>query len=135
MAYLLDTDNVSATRHKPRDIRLESWLRTLSPAETFISVITIGEIEKGIEKQRTVNSEFADDLSQWLHQLLLHFSDRILPITTPIARRWGKTSQHLGNANADILIAATAIEHGLVVSTRNTRHFKPTGVEVFNPFV
>jgi len=67
--------------------------------------------------------------------MLHNYSDRILPVDSSIARRWGILSQQVGHSNVDILIAATAVEHGLMVATRNTRHFEPTGVEVINPFL
>ena len=133
MAFLLDTDILSATRRRKRHTNLETWLRSLHPSEVFISAITIGEIEKGIEKQRNSHPEFATDLANWLDKLLAYYGGQILPITTDIARRWGKLSQQLGHANVDILIAATAWQHGLTVATGNTRHFEPTGVKTINP--
>lgn len=133
MAYLLDTDVLSKTRRKQRDANLEAWLRGLTPNEVFLSAMTVGEIEKGIEKQRAINPEFADDLAQWLDRLLAYYSDRILPVTTEIARSWGRLCQVLGNSNVDLLIAATALEHGLTVATHNTSHFVPTGAAVIDP--
>ena len=65
-------------------------------------------------------------MTQWLDGVLLYYSDRILPVSVNISRRWGKLSAKLGNSGADILIAATAIEHGLSVVTRNEKHFIPT---------
>jgi len=62
------------------------------------------------------------------------YRDRILPVDTPIARRWGQLCSRIGHGSADLLIAATALEHGLSVVTRNVRHFVPTGVVVENPF-
>ena len=67
--------------------------------------------------------------------IILHYADRILPVNTRIARRWGQLSAQLGNAGADLIIAATAIEHGLTVVTGNKNHFTPTGVPVVNPFI
>lgn len=135
MAYLLDTDVLSGMRRADRiPPNLEKWLRTLSANEVFLSVMTIGEIEKGIAKQQEIDPEFAADLQLWLDQLLTNYAQRILPVTTEIARRWGALSQQVGNSNVDILIAATALEHGLIVATRNTKHFAGTGVSVFDPF-
>lgn len=135
MAYLLDTDVLSGTR-RPDKINpaLEKWLRPLSPKELFISAMTIGEIEKGITKQQTIDPDFASDLQTWLDELLTYHADRIIPVTTNIARRWGNLSQQLGNSNVDILIAATALEHGLTIATRNTKHFSDTGAALTNPF-
>ena len=67
--------------------------------------------------------------------VLAWYGDRILMVDIPTARRWGQLSATLGYAGADLLIAATALEHGLIVVTRNVRHFEPTGVEVLNPFI
>ena len=58
----------------------------------------------------------------------------MLPLDVPAAQRWGRLSASLGYDSADLMIAATALEHGLTVVTRNVRHFEPTGVPVFNPF-
>ncbi len=132
--FLLDTDVLSAARRSPLDVGFEKWLYSQNPDLVFISVMTVREIDKGIAKQKGINPDFATDLEHWLDQLLRHYADRILPVTTAIARRWGRLSHVLGNSNVDILIAATAIEHNLVVVTGNTKHFESTGVKVLNPF-
>jgi predicted nucleic acid-binding protein len=100
----------------------------------FLSVVTIGEIENGIVKQERVNPSFANDLKTWLDDILMHYGDRILPFSTQIARRWGRLCGELGRTDADIMIAATALEHGLVVVTRNVKHFELTGAGVINPY-
>lgn len=66
--------------------------------------------------------------------MLTWYGDRVLAVDIGAARRWGQLTQALGHASADLLIAATALEHGLTVVTRNTRRFEPTGVPVINPF-
>ena len=71
----------------------------------------------------------------WLERTLAGFADRLLGIDVPTARRWGRLSANLGHNDADLLIAATALAHGLTVVTRNLRHFQPIGVPVLNPFV
>lgn len=101
-------------------------------ADLYISVITVGEIERGIEQQQRHNPDFAQDLSGWLDRMLDWYGDHILPVDTATARRWGQLSAALGNESADLLIAATALEHGLTVATRNVRHFEPTGVPVLD---
>lgn len=135
MAFLLDTDVLSAFRRKQRDPHLEAWLRQLQPQEVFLSVITIGEIERGIYQQQRLNPAFAEELQRWLDTLLSRYEQRILPLSLNIARRWGRLSAELGNAGADLLIAATALEHRLTVATRNTRHYEPTQVALINPFL
>lgn len=102
--------------------------------ELFLSVVSLVEIQRGIEKQRSSDPAFAGVLARWLNDLVNLNGDRILPVTPAIARRWGSLSARIGNDSADLLIAATAITHGLQVATRNVRHFAPTGVEVVNPF-
>lgn len=102
-------------------------------SELFVSVVTIGEIERGICRQRTKDSAFARRLADWLTQLLLAYEDRILPVSIHVARRWGRLSSDSERADADILIAATALEHGLTVVTRHEKHFAPTRVRVLNP--
>jgi len=134
VSFLLDTVVVSELRKRDCNPTVAHWVRSQQASELFLSVVTIGEIEKGISRQRRVNPEFADTLAQWLETTLQHYGDQIIPITTAIARRWGRLSDEIGHSGADLLIAATAIENGLVVVTRNTRHFRPTGVKVVDPF-
>jgi hypothetical protein len=100
----------------------------------FLSTITVGEIERGVERQRDIDPPYAERLVAWLERSLEGYRDRILPITIPIARRWGRLSVMIGHSGVDLLIAATALEHGFTVATRNVRHFAPTGVPVENPF-
>jgi hypothetical protein len=102
--------------------------------EVFVSVLTIGEIERGIERVREPNPALAENLRAWLDLILRAYESRILPVTVDIARRWGRLSQQIGNKSVDLAIAATALEHGLTVATRNASDFVPTGVAVINPF-
>lgn len=131
--YLLDTNVLSALRRR-RDPNVHAWTARTSESDLFISVITIGEIERGIERQRKQNSDFARDLEDWLDVTLRVYGERVLPLTGGIARRWGRLAAQLGNRSPDMMIAATAIEHGLTVATRNVSDFEPTGVAIFNPF-
>ena len=103
-------------------------------ADLHLSVVTVGEIEKGITQQHRHDPSFARELAVWLDRVLAWYDDRILLVDTATARRWGQLSAKLGNDSADLLIAATALEHGLTVVTGNVRHFEPTGVPTLNPF-
>ncbi len=134
MSYLVDTVVLSELRKKNRSESVVEWFRSARGVDIFLSVVTIGEIERGIIQQQQINLKFSQDLTEWLDGILLHYADRILPITVNIARRWGEISARIGNSGVDILIASTALEHGLSVVTRNERHFAPTGVPVINPF-
>lgn len=134
MSFLLDTDVLSALRRRDRHQPVIEWLESQRTADLHLSVMTIGEVERGISRQQDRNPPFARELADWLDKVLIWYGDRVLDIDTSTARRWGQLSQRLGHTNADLLIAATALEQGLAVVTRNVRHFEPTGVEVVNPF-
>src|SRR4249919_3931059 len=119
MSYLLDTDVLSELRKRKRDANVVAWIGSAPPTDLFLSVVTIGEIERGIERQRTVNPTFADELAGWLDLTLRAYGERILPLTVNIARRWGRLAAQIGNQSIDLAVAATALEHGLTVVTRN----------------
>ena len=132
--FLLDTVIISELRKKRPDAGVVRWISGQLDSQLFLSVVTLGEIERGIEKQRGTAPEFAEELAAWIENLTTLYADRILAITPAIARSWGRLSARLGNDGADLLIAATALVHGLTVVTRNTSHFEPAGVSVINPF-
>ena len=93
MPYLLDTDILSAIRRKQRDPNLEKWLHSINPAEVFLSVVTLGEVERGITQQRRINPAFAEELERWLDTILLRYEQCILPLSVNIARRWGQVER------------------------------------------
>jgi len=134
--FLLDTVALSELRkpERRRNPNLIQWLADVSPSDVFLSVVTIGEIERGIERQRHRDPPFAQKLIAWLDGVLRTYEGRILPVDLDVARRWGRLSQQIGNKGLDLAIAATAREHGLTVVTRNVSDFEPTGVAVIDPF-
>ena len=132
--FLLDTDVLSALRRRERHPGAVRWVETQRTADLYISGVTVGEIERGITQQQPRDPSFAGELALWLDRVLAWYSDRILIVDAATARRWGQLSAILGHDGADLLIAATALEHGLTVVTRNARHFEPTGVPTLNPF-
>ena len=132
--YLIDTVVFSELFKRRRHLGFLRWLSDKPEDLLFLSTITIGEIERGVEGQRSRDPPFADALSAWLNRSVASYDDRILPVTTAIARRWGRLSARIGHDGVDLLIAATALEHGLTVATRNIRHFLPTGAAVEDPF-
>ena len=132
--FLLDTDVLSALRRRERHPGAVRWVETQRTADLYISVVTVGEIERGITQQQPRDPSFAGELALWLDRVLAWYSDRILLVDAATARRWGQLSATHGHDGADLLIAATALEHGLTVVTRNARHFEPTGVPTLNPF-
>ncbi|NVN88782.1 MAG: type II toxin-antitoxin system VapC family toxin [Rhodopseudomonas sp.] len=132
--YLIDTVTLSELRKRQRDPQVVAWFERQRTADLFLSVISIGEIERGIARQRPTDPDFARALAAWLDKVLTVYSERIVPFDLRSARRWGALSAALGNDSADLMIAATALEHGLTVVTRNVSDFAPTGAAVVDPF-
>ncbi len=132
--FLIDTMVLSELRLRQRDPGVVEWIRSQRQEDCFLSVVSIGEIERGIARKRSTDSGFALQLAGWLNQLLRLYGDRVLPVDLGVARRWGLLAAEIGHDGADLLIAATALERGLTVVTRNLRHFTPTGARTFNPW-
>jgi toxin FitB len=131
---LLDTVVLSELRKTKPDKGVVAYLKTQAPEAVFISALTVGEIEAGIERQRSSNPQFARKLSDWLTMTEQQFARNILPVTPVIAKLWGRLCVQTGNKGIDNLIAATALCHNLTVVTRNVKHFEPTGARVFDPY-
>ena len=133
--FLLDTVVLSELRKADRNTQVEQWIKEHADDAMFISALTVGEIRRGITLQQGKDPAFASRLTSWLDSLLIYYGKkRILPVTTEVALAWGDLSAKLGNASADLLIAATAQVHKLTVVTRNARHFMGSGVPVCNPW-
>ena len=132
--YLLDTDVVSLLRRPDRHPAPVRWIQTQRSADLFLSVVTLAEMERGLAQQKRRDPAFARDLATWMEQTTASFADRIIGVDAAAARLWGRMSVDLGHFNVDLLVAATALVHGLTVVTRNVRHFEPAGVRVLNPF-
>lgn len=132
--FLIDTVTLSELRRRQRDPVVVAWFERQRTADLFLSVISIGEIERGIARQRVADPGLADALAAWLDRVLDLYGERVLPFDLRAARRWGALSAALGNDSADLMIAATALENGLTVVTRNVSGFVPAGVAVFDPF-
>ena len=131
---LLDTVVLSELRKARPHPGVIAYLKSQQADATFISAMTLGEIEAGIEKQRGSNAVFAAALGQWLATIEQQFAHCVLPVTPAIAKLWGRLCVDAGNKGIDNLIAATALCHNLTLVTRNVKHFEPTGVRVVNPF-
>jgi toxin FitB len=132
--YLVDTVVLSELRKTRRNAALVAWFKKQRTTDLFLSVITIGEIERGIARRRATDPGLAAALAAWLDQVLALYGERILSFELQTAQRWGLLSATLGNESVDLMIAATALERGLTVVTRNVSDFEPTGVSVLNPF-
>ena len=131
--FLLDTDVLSALRKRKRHAEIAGWVEMQRSADLYLSVVSVGEIERGIERQQRRDPVHAQALAAWLDRVLALYGERVLGVDLSAARRWGRLSGHLGHEGADLLIAATALEHGLTVVTCNVRRFEPTGVPVLDP--
>ncbi|WP_332888708.1 PIN domain-containing protein [Marinibacterium profundimaris] len=102
-------------------------------ADLYLSVITLGEIERGIMLQEPKNPDFARDLRIWLERTLRVFSDRLIEFTAEDAVRWGELSARIGHSGADLMIAAQALTRDAVVVTANGSDFSPAGVRLLDP--
>ncbi len=134
MKFLLDTDVLSASRRPARAVAVAAWLRSKPEEDLYLSVVTLGEIERGIALQARRQPEFAAELRAWIDRTVRLFADRLLPFGPEEARIWGRLSAKLGHDGADLQIAATALTQGAVVVTGNVSDFEPAGVEIENPF-
>ena len=134
--FLLDTNVVSELRRSDRaHPRVAGWSNTLSSSHTFISVITVLELETGILLRERRDPRQGAQFRTWLESKVLpSYAGRILPVDMAVARRCA--SLHVPNRrpDRDAFIAATAIVHGLTVVTRNTGDFEPMGVTLINPW-
>jgi predicted nucleic acid-binding protein len=88
------------------------WFERQRTSDLFLSVISTGEIERGIARQRVTEPDVAGALADWLDRILSLYGDRIVPFDLRVARRWGALSAALGNESVDLMIAATALENG-----------------------
>lgn len=135
MSFLLDTNVVSELRKSRRyDPNVASWFASVPDDDLFLSVITIGEIRRGIDSIRRRDVPQARSLEVWLGKLLANQGTRLLPIDVAIAEEWGRLNVPDPVPVIDGLLAATAKIHGLTLVTRNVDDVRRTGVPCINPF-
>ena len=135
MSYLLDTNVLSELRRKLPDARVVHWFSQRPATTLYLSVLTLGEIRKGIEVLPDPARRLT--LLDWLEtRLPAFFAGRILPIDAAVADRWGRMVAQAGRPvpAIDSLLAATAEQHGLTLVTRNLRDVKGLAVQVINPW-
>jgi predicted nucleic acid-binding protein len=136
VAFLFDT-NVISEPHKPvPHPAAMAWLQKQADAgaETYLSVLVVGELWKGVEKIRLREPAKAGTLAAWVESLVGAYADRILPVTTEIAMEWARIAAIARPPVMDGLLAATAKVHRLTFVTRNVADVARTGVPVVNPF-
>lgn len=138
MNYILDTNVISELVSPEPSPGVVAWVDSIDPGVIFLSAVTIGELQKGIEKR--VKSKWKDKLTAWLQEdLLVRFQDRILILDTAVLLRWGALVASLERKGEplpaiDSLLAATAAETGFTLATRDVGRFESTGISVINPW-
>jgi toxin FitB len=130
--YLIDTNVLSdALRGAPQP---SVWLNSAEPASLYLSVISLGEINKGAAMRARTDRRAAEQLWSWLDGLVLDFGARILPVTNRIAMEWGAIAAKRTRGIADGLLAATALVHDLTLVTRNAKDFEDLELPLIDPW-
>jgi hypothetical protein len=132
--YLLDTNVVSETRRTRADDGVMAFLGAADADALFLSVLTLGELRKGVAAKRRADPAAADRLGAWVDGIETTFADRVLPIDATAARLWGEIAAGRTLPVIDTLIAATALARGFTLVTRNTRDVAATGVALLDPW-
>jgi predicted nucleic acid-binding protein len=135
LSYLIDTNVISELRKNERcNASVSAWYDTVSAEDVFLSVLTIGEIRRGIENIRRRDVSAARVLEVWFAKVSANHSARILPVTDAVAEEWGRFNVPDPLPVIDGLLAATAKVHGLTLVTRNVSDVEATGIPVIDPF-
>jgi predicted nucleic acid-binding protein len=137
MKFVLDTCIISEALRPHPDPAVLAWIAAQDETVLFLCSLTLGELRKGIERLKRGAKRSA--LENWLLDLERRFGSRILPIDAAVALHWGHLDALLASSGktlpvVDGLIAASAMENGAVLATRNVKDFVETGVELFNPW-
>lgn len=138
MNYILDTNVISELIALQPEKNVIRWIESVDPQTVFLSVITVGELSKGIEK--LPNSQRKAVLKDWLiNDLLVRFQDQLLPIDSSLMLAWGTLVARLEAIGRpmpaiDSLIAATSLHSGYTLSTRNVGDFEHAGIALLNPW-
>lgn len=131
--YLLDTNVISEMRRRRPDPAVAGWIAETPAERLFVSVVTLGELQAGVEITRERDPAKAAEIERWIDALAA--TQTILPMNGKIFRRWAQLMHRRPpHLIEDAMIAATALVHGLTVATRNARDFDGLGVSVLNPF-
>jgi predicted nucleic acid-binding protein len=131
--YLLDTNVVSELRKQRPHGGVVAWLQSIDDAQLYLSAVTLGEIQAGIELTREQDPRKAEEIETWLE--LVAGAYNVLPMDAATFRAWARLMHRKSDTlYEDAMIAATAKVHGLTVATRNVSDFNALGLDVFNPF-
>jgi len=132
--YLLDTNVVSEVRKARADPGVLAFLSASESDLLFVSVLTLGELRKGVAIKRLTDPADAERIGAWAEGIAANFADRVLPVDAAVARVWGDLSAARPVPVIDALLAATALVHGLTLVTRNSRDFQFANLAVLNPW-
>ena len=132
--YLLDTNVLSETRKKKADEGVIAFVESSEPSLLYLSVLTLGELRKGVAAKRREDPDIANRLSSWVDGLEISFADRIVGIDAAAARLWGEWSAERSRPVIDTLMAACASSRGLTLVTRNVRDVRGLPVKTLNPW-
>lgn len=134
--FVLDTNVLSELRRRRRaDPRVLAWAQSLDPLSLFVSAVTILEIEIGALSMKRRDPAQGAILDRWIRTVVMpSFAERILPFDQDAALRCAPLHVPDPRPDRDAMIAATALRHGMVVATRNTRDFAAMGVSLLNPW-
>ena len=134
LQYLLDTNILSETRKKQANERVMSFLSAAEPSALFISVLSLGELRKGVALKMQSDADAAKRLGTWVDGLEYSFAERLLGVDAAIARQWGELSAQRSRPVVDTLLAATALVHKLTLVTRNISDAHDLGVKLLDPW-
>ncbi len=135
MKFLLDTNVIAELRKGARaNARVRAWFSDLDSDAIVLSVLTIGEIRRGVDNLRRRDPRSARALERWLRRLVIEHHERILPVDLTTAEEWGRLNVPDPIPVVDGFLAATAKIHGLTLATRNVKDVGRTGVPLVNPF-
>lgn len=134
MRYLLDTNVISEIGKPMPHPLVEAWYEEREDEDLFLSIITVGEIRKGVELKRQSDRDRAEVLDDMLEKLSTEYVTRLIPIDKAIAEEWGRLAIINANHSIDRLLVATASVHGMTLVTRNIKHMDMYGVPILNPF-
>jgi predicted nucleic acid-binding protein len=134
LEYLLDTNVLSETRKKKADAGVIAFLQAAEASTLYISVLTLGELRKGVAKKKREDVEIAKRLGDWVDGLEYSFADRILKVNAVTVRLWGEWASERPRPVVDTLLAATAVQNGLTLVTRNIRDVRGIPVKLLDPW-
>jgi len=135
LTFLIDTNVVSELRKQDRaNAGVRAWFSNLDEKEIYLSVLTLGEIRRGIESVSRRDPMAGSNLNAWLARISMGFEDRIIPVDVTIAEEWGRMNVPDPLPVIDGLLAATAKIRGLTLATRNVRDIARTGIDLVDPF-